>query len=91
MTCWAVVYPQCSPVQSLKNVFTGTCFPPRDNGILDFMDQHKSGNMPGNPRQLLPLPPFSNVAVAGLNSLRCFTKLFSKCGYFLTRLISLLE
>lgn len=39
-------------------------------------------NMAGNPRQLLPLPPISNVAAARLHSLRCFTKWFSKCGNF---------
>lgn len=78
-----MLYPQHSPgLQALENVVIGSCFPPGDNGILDLVDQQKGNDMAGNPRQLLPLPPFSNVAAAGLNSLRCFTKLFSKCGYY---------
>lgn len=78
-----MVHSQCSPgLQALENVVIGTCFPPGDNGILDLVDQQKGSDMAGNLRQLLPLPPFSNVAAAGLNSLRCFTELFSKCGFF---------
>lgn len=75
MTGWAVLYSQCSPgLQSLEDLAISTCFPPGDTGVLDFVGQEKGNDMAGNPRQLLPLPPISNVAAAGLHSLRCFTK-----------------
>lgn len=71
----AVLYPQCSPsLQPLWDLVISTCFPPGDTDILDFVGQQKGNDVAGSPRQLLPLPPISNVAAAGLHSLRYFTK-----------------
>lgn len=89
MTGQAVLYSQCSSgLQPLEDLVTGTCFPPGDTGILDFTGHQKGNDMAGNPRQLLPSPPISNMAAAELHSLRCFTKWFSKCEYFFDMIYS---